>query len=83
MGDGGEVVLRFEIALDGVMQNVTGDLNGQIPDQQILHRLLSASQKVLLDEELICITVTSDKYTLKISSKGALFAGVVTINNQN
>jgi hypothetical protein len=77
------IVLQFDISVDGVMQNITGDLNGRIPDEKTLDRLLSAAQKCLLDEELLCVTVTSDKYTLKISSKSGIFTGIVMIKNQN
>jgi hypothetical protein len=73
----GTVLLTFDVGLDGRLQNVQGSLNGQVPESQLIHRLLFAAKKTLLDEEVLGITVNSDKYVLKISANGALFSGVV------
>jgi hypothetical protein len=71
------VLLTFDVALDGTLQNLNGSINGQVPDAQLIHRLLFAAKKTLLDEEVLGITVNSDKYILKISANGAQFSGVV------
>ena len=74
----GNEILSFEIALDGTIQKMQGDINGFVPQQEVIHRLLFAAQKALIDEEVVSITATTDKYMIKISATGVNFAGVVT-----
>lgn len=74
----GRVLLTFEIALDGTIQNVQGEAEELLPDQQLMHRLLFAAKKTLIDEEVVSITVNCDQYTLKISASGAIFTGIIT-----
>ena len=75
------VFLSFEIGLDGEINQKS--ISGSFPDQeilidkQIIHRLLFAAQKALIDEEVVGITATTDKYMLKISYSGANFTGQV------
>ena len=77
MGEG-KVLVTFEVAIDGTIQNVNGDSDIALPDQQLIHRLLYAAKKSLVDEEVISITATSDKYMLTISASGAIFKGVIS-----
>ena len=74
----GKVLLTFEIALDGTVQNIRGDSDVPLPDQQVIHRLLYAAKKTLIDEEVVSITASSDKYMLRIAASGAIFTGVVS-----
>ena len=73
-----KVLLTFEIALDGTIQNVSGDCDFPVPGQQVIHRLLYAAKKTLVDEEVVSITASSDKYMLSISASGAIFKGVIS-----
>lgn len=72
--------MTFEIALDGTLQNIRGDIEGFTPDQQLIHRLLFAAQKSLIDEEVVSMTVASGDYILKIAASGAIFTGIVSKN---
>ena len=74
----GKVLLTFEIALDGTIQNIRGDSDVPLPDQQVIHRLLYAAKWTLIDEEVLSITASSDKYMLRIAASGAIFTGVVS-----
>ena len=71
-------ILSFDIALDGTMQNVKGDIDGTIPDRKVMNRLLFAANKLLTDEEVSSITIHTDKYVLRVSASGANFSCVVT-----
>jgi hypothetical protein len=73
------VLLSFDVGPDGSLQNVRGAISGHVPDAQLIHRLLYAAKKTLQDEEVIGITVNSDRYVLKLSANDALFSGVVTL----
>ena len=76
------VLFSFEIGLDGTINQI--NITDSNPDQeffidkQIIHRLLFAAQKALIDEEVVGITATTDKYMLKISYSGANFNGQIT-----
>jgi hypothetical protein len=71
-------VLTFEIALDGSLQNVNGGIEDQILDGQLIQRLLFAAKQTLTDDEVVGITVNSDKYIFKLSASGPLYTGIVT-----
>jgi hypothetical protein len=73
------VLVSFDVAPDGSLQNVRGAIGGQVPDAQLIRRLLYAAKKALQDEEVVGITVNSDKYVLKLSANGPLFSGLVTV----
>jgi hypothetical protein len=73
-----EVLLSFDVGPDGLLQKVHGTINGQVPDAQLIRRLLYAAKKTLQDEDVVGITVNSDRYVLKLSANGALFSGLVT-----
>lgn len=74
-------VMTFDITIDGSLQDVKGDIEGVIPDQQTIHKLLYNAQKVLIDEEVVCVTLSSKLYTMRITANGAKFTGVVTRND--
>lgn len=71
-------VLTFDIALDGTMQNVRGSIDGRVPDSRVISRLLFAGSKLLVDEEVASVTVSTDQYVMRISASGANFSVVVT-----
>jgi hypothetical protein len=72
-------ILTFEIAMDGSLQNVKGQIEGGVLDGQLIHRLLVAAKQSLIDDDMVGITVNSDKYIFKLSASGPLYTGVVTI----
>jgi len=75
-----DIVLSFDITIDGSIQDVKGTFNDGVLDQQVIHQLLYYAQKTLVDEEVVCITVKSNKYTLKIVANGAKFSGIIRRN---
>lgn len=71
-------ILTFDVAIDGTMQNIKGDIDGYIPDNKLINRLLFAGNKLLIDEEVASLTVSTDKYLMKISASGANFSVVIS-----
>ena len=71
-------ILSFDIALDGTMQNIKGDIDGKLPDKKVMNRLLFAANKLLTDEEVSSITIHTDSYVLRLSAAGANFSCIVT-----
>ncbi|KAK8884205.1 hypothetical protein M9Y10_043311 [Tritrichomonas musculus] len=75
------VLFSFDIGLDGkiIPNNDTSNIPDQefVIDSQIIHRLLFSAQKALIDEEVVAITATTDKYMLKISYTDGNFTGQV------
>ena len=77
MSSDSQILYKFELSLDGNIKKVQGYNTENIPDQQVIHRLLFAAQKALIDEEVSTITAKTDKYILEITATDTNFAGEV------
>ena len=73
----GQELMSFEILPDGSLHNIKGSIKGQIPDQQYFQKLIFAAQKVLINEDVGCITVTCNSYILKLTPGHQYFVGTI------
>ncbi|EAX95577.1 hypothetical protein TVAG_370810 [Trichomonas vaginalis G3] len=75
-----EKIITFDIAIDGSIHDVQGELEGVVIDPLLIHRLMDNAQKALIDEEVVTISVTTKQYLLRITANGAKYSCIVKMN---